>query len=85
MTSGFFQISSNIQINIAVGETFYRQRIPSIDSNLFIILEIPAKTLSPIENILMAHASFLLSIRTILYVTLKTDPTHAKYKEASDD
>ena len=44
MTSGFFQISSNIQINIAVGETFYRQRIPSIDSNLFIILEIPVKT-----------------------------------------
>ena len=41
--------------------------------------------LTPIETILMAHASFLLLIRTILYVTLKTDPTHAKYKETSDD
>ena len=41
--------------------------------------------LSPIETILMAQASFLLSVCTILYVILKTDPTHARYKETSDD
>ena len=39
--------------------------------------------LSPIETILMAQASFLLSVCTI--VILKTDPTHARYKETSDD
>ena len=41
---GFLSDQFKYSDHIAVGETFYRQRIPSIDSNLFIILEIPVKT-----------------------------------------